>query len=155
VRQVISWRFLATIGALVGLTALIYLAFGNNRSVAEVIEASGIDLLVLTSEAPRFRVIASRPCTEPPRATAKKYRTSSQSIIAIRSWCSPAPLEYVYRRHSVIRAARFYVGLDRFRTTDVRASALNGRRRRTHLEVLGGLPERPKAEPERKSHGKA
>jgi hypothetical protein len=52
VRQVISWRFLATIGALVGLTALIYLAFGNNRSVAEVIEEEGpadrrIDLVSL------------------------------------------------------------------------------------------------------------
>jgi NAD(P)-dependent dehydrogenase (short-subunit alcohol dehydrogenase family) len=34
---------------------------------------------------------------------------------------------------------------DRFRTTDVRASALNARRRRTHLQVLGGAaPERPK-----------
>ena len=48
----ISWRFLATIGALVGLTALIYLAFGNNRSVAEVIEQEGpadrrIDLVSL------------------------------------------------------------------------------------------------------------
>ena len=41
VRQVLSWRFVATIGALVGLTALIYLAFGNNRSVAEVIEQEG------------------------------------------------------------------------------------------------------------------
>jgi hypothetical protein len=37
-RQVLSWRFLATIGALVGLTAVLYLAFGNTRSVAEVVE---------------------------------------------------------------------------------------------------------------------
>ena len=37
-RQVLSWRFVATIGALLGLTAIIYLAFGNNRSVAEVVE---------------------------------------------------------------------------------------------------------------------
>ena len=37
-RQVISWRFAATIGALIGLTLVIYLAFGNNRSVAEVIQ---------------------------------------------------------------------------------------------------------------------
>ena len=40
-RQVISWRFVATIGALLGLTAVVYLAFGNNRSVAEVIEDEG------------------------------------------------------------------------------------------------------------------
>ncbi len=40
-RQVISWRFVATIGALVGLTLVLYLAFGNNRSVAEVIEDEG------------------------------------------------------------------------------------------------------------------
>ena len=31
---------------------------------------------------------------------------------------------------------------DRFRTTDVRASALNAWRRRTHLEILGDLPGR-------------
>jgi hypothetical protein len=37
-RQVISWRFAATIGALVGLTLVIYLAFGNSNSVAEVID---------------------------------------------------------------------------------------------------------------------
>lgn len=40
-RQVLSWRFVATVGALLGLTAVIYLAFGNNRSVAEVIEDEG------------------------------------------------------------------------------------------------------------------
>jgi hypothetical protein len=40
-RQVISWRFVATIGALFGLTLVIYLAFGNNRSVAEVIQDGG------------------------------------------------------------------------------------------------------------------
>jgi NAD(P)-dependent dehydrogenase (short-subunit alcohol dehydrogenase family) len=33
---------------------------------------------------------------------------------------------------------------DRFRTTDVRASALNASLRRAYVEVLGGLPERPK-----------
>jgi len=40
-RQVLSWRFVATIGALIGLTLVIYLAFGNNRSVAEVIQEEG------------------------------------------------------------------------------------------------------------------
>jgi NAD(P)-dependent dehydrogenase (short-subunit alcohol dehydrogenase family) len=41
---------------------------------------------------------------------------------------------------------------DRFRTTDVRACALNAWLRRTHVEVLMGLPEQPKTEPERRSH---
>ena len=40
-RQVLSWRFVAAIGALLGLTAIVYLAFGNNRSVAEVIDTQG------------------------------------------------------------------------------------------------------------------
>ena len=40
-RQVISWRFVATIAALFGLTLVIYLAFGNSRSVAEVVEEEG------------------------------------------------------------------------------------------------------------------
>jgi hypothetical protein len=38
-RQVLSWRFLATIAALIGLTALVYLAFGNSRSVADVVKS--------------------------------------------------------------------------------------------------------------------
>jgi hypothetical protein len=42
-RQVLSWRFVATIAALVGLTALLYLAFGNSRSVAEVVEEEVIE----------------------------------------------------------------------------------------------------------------
>jgi hypothetical protein len=40
-RQVISWRFVATIGALLVLTVIVYLAFGTNRSVAEVIDDEG------------------------------------------------------------------------------------------------------------------
>ena len=35
---------------------------------------------------------------------------------------------------------------DRFRTTDVRFSALNAGRRRTYVEVLGGVPKRSEAE---------
>src|ERR1700726_4381624 len=35
---------------------------------------------------------------------------------------------------------------DRFRTTDVRASALNACPRRTYVKALGGVPERPEAE---------
>ena len=37
-RQVLSWRFVAAIGALVVLTGLVYLAFGNRTSVAQVVE---------------------------------------------------------------------------------------------------------------------
>jgi hypothetical protein len=37
-RQVLSWRFVATIGALLGLTAIVYLAFGNRTSVAQVVQ---------------------------------------------------------------------------------------------------------------------
>ena len=37
-RQVLSWRFVATIAALVGLTAIVYLAFGNRQSVAQVVQ---------------------------------------------------------------------------------------------------------------------
>ena len=44
---------------------------------------------------------------------------------------------------------------DRFRTTDVRVSALSARRPQTYFEALGDLPERPRTEPERKIHGKA
>jgi hypothetical protein len=40
-RQVISWRFVAAMGAVLGLMVVIYLAFGNNRSVAEVIQDEG------------------------------------------------------------------------------------------------------------------
>ena len=40
-RQVLSWRFVAALGALFGLTLVVYLAFGNNRSVAEVIDDQG------------------------------------------------------------------------------------------------------------------
>jgi NAD(P)-dependent dehydrogenase (short-subunit alcohol dehydrogenase family) len=43
---------------------------------------------------------------------------------------------------------------DRFRTTDVRACALNAALRRAYVEVLGGLPERPKTESEGKVMGK-
>jgi hypothetical protein len=38
VRQVLSWRFVATIAVLIGLTALVYLAFGNRQTVAEVVK---------------------------------------------------------------------------------------------------------------------
>lgn len=37
-RQVLSWRMVATIGALLGLTVVVYLAFGNRSSVAQVVE---------------------------------------------------------------------------------------------------------------------
>src|SRR3954471_22061880 len=43
---------------------------------------------------------------------------------------------------------------DRFRTTDVRASALNAGRRQTHVQGLGGLPQRPKTKFEGKIMGK-
>jgi hypothetical protein len=41
-RQVLSWRFVATIGALLGLTAIVYLAFGNRSSVAQVVEQQSV-----------------------------------------------------------------------------------------------------------------
>jgi NAD(P)-dependent dehydrogenase (short-subunit alcohol dehydrogenase family) len=44
--------------------------------------------------------------------------------------------------------------LDDFRTTDVRFSALNGRRRRTHVEVLGNVPERSRRSLEEQIMGK-
>src|SRR3984885_9361136 len=44
---------------------------------------------------------------------------------------------------------------DRFRTTDVRPSALNAWRRPTYFEALGDLLERPRTEPERRDYGKA
>jgi hypothetical protein len=52
-RQVLSWRFLATIGALLGLTVIVYLAFGNRQSVAQVVEQQSVetrrtDLISLT-----------------------------------------------------------------------------------------------------------
>lgn len=57
-------------------------------------------------------------------------------------------------RHRSLRLASV-IQPDRFCTTDVRVSALNAWLQRTHLQVLGGLPERPKLESERKNHGKA
>ena len=52
-RQVISWRFVATIGALLGLTALVYIAFGDRQSIAEVVQQETVqtrraDLISLT-----------------------------------------------------------------------------------------------------------
>jgi NAD(P)-dependent dehydrogenase (short-subunit alcohol dehydrogenase family) len=44
--------------------------------------------------------------------------------------------------------------LDDFRTTDVRFSALNCGRRRTHVEVLGNVPERSRRSPEEQIMGK-
>lgn len=43
VRQVISWRFVASIAALLGLTALVWLAFGDRQSVAEVVKEQTVD----------------------------------------------------------------------------------------------------------------
>lgn len=42
-RQVLSWRFVATIAALIGLTALVYLAFGDRRSVADVVREQAVE----------------------------------------------------------------------------------------------------------------
>jgi hypothetical protein len=52
-RQVLSWRFVATIGALLALTLVVYLAFGNRRTVAEVVtdqtvQTRRMDLISLT-----------------------------------------------------------------------------------------------------------
>jgi hypothetical protein len=52
-RQVLSWRFVATIGALFALTAIVWLAFGNRQSVAQVVEEQSVqtrraDLITLT-----------------------------------------------------------------------------------------------------------
>ena len=52
-RQVLSWRFVATIGALFGLTVIVYFAFGNRQSVAEVVQDQTVqtrraDLITLT-----------------------------------------------------------------------------------------------------------
>ena len=52
-RQVLSWRFVATIGALLALTVVVYLAFGNRTSVAQVVEQQAVqthhaDLVSLT-----------------------------------------------------------------------------------------------------------
>jgi hypothetical protein len=52
-RQVLSWRFVATIGALFALTVIVYFAFGNRQSVAEVVEDQQVqtrraDLITLT-----------------------------------------------------------------------------------------------------------
>ena len=42
-RQVLSWRFVATIAALLVLTALTYLAFGDRRSVADVVREQTVE----------------------------------------------------------------------------------------------------------------
>src|SRR5215212_10427718 len=52
-RQVLSWRFLATIAALFALTVIVYFAFGNRQSVAEVVQDQTVqtrraDLITLT-----------------------------------------------------------------------------------------------------------
>jgi hypothetical protein len=52
-RQVLSWRFVATIAALLGLTALVYLAFGNRQTVAQVVQHKSVqtrraDLISIT-----------------------------------------------------------------------------------------------------------
>jgi hypothetical protein len=52
-RQVLSWRFAATIAALLGLTALVYLAFGNRQTVAQVVQENSVqtrraDLISIT-----------------------------------------------------------------------------------------------------------
>src|SRR6185437_1357976 len=112
--------------------------------------------------------------TEPPRATARKWRTSSQSIM-VQSRTARCAFQSPYLTHrTAVRAViiahtdRHYpipngghqssrlasvVRPDRFCTTDVRASALNALLRRTYVEVLGGVPERRKTEPEKRSHG--
>ena len=52
-RQVLSWRFVATIAALLALTVIVYFAFGNRQSVAEVVQDQTVhtrraDLITLT-----------------------------------------------------------------------------------------------------------
>src|SRR5215510_4230510 len=52
-RQVLSWRFVATIAALLVLTGLVYLAFGNRQTVAQVVEQQSVqtrraDLISIT-----------------------------------------------------------------------------------------------------------
>ncbi|MET0144661.1 MAG: hypothetical protein ABW328_07765 [Ilumatobacteraceae bacterium] len=39
-RQVLSWRFVATIGALLGLTFFVYVAFADGSSISEVVAPS-------------------------------------------------------------------------------------------------------------------
>ena len=39
-RQVLSWRFVASIGALVALTLFVYVAFVDRDTIAEVVEPS-------------------------------------------------------------------------------------------------------------------
>jgi NAD(P)-dependent dehydrogenase (short-subunit alcohol dehydrogenase family) len=53
-----------------------------------------------------------------------------------------------------IRRSVLGARLDDFRTTDVRFSALNCRRRRTHVEVLGNVPERSRRSQEEQIMGK-
>ena len=52
-RQVLSWRFVATLAALFALTVIVYFAFGNRQSVAEVVKDQTVqtrraDLITLT-----------------------------------------------------------------------------------------------------------
>jgi hypothetical protein len=52
-RQVLSWRFVATLAALFALTVIVYFAFGNRQSVAEVVQDQTVqtrraDLITLT-----------------------------------------------------------------------------------------------------------
>lgn len=54
-RQVISWRFVATIGALVGLALFVYVAFVDRGTIAEVVEpadpsARRMDLVAIVLE---------------------------------------------------------------------------------------------------------
>src|SRR6201984_1713371 len=71
------------------------------------------------------------------------HRTAVRAIIIARAG-KHGPIPISGHRSSRLASV---VQPDRFRTTDVRASALNARRPQTHVEVLGSLPERPKTEP--------
>ena len=87
-RQVLSWRFVATIGALFALTVIVYFAFGNRQSVAEVVQDQTVqtrraDLITLDPRLDqrglRRRRAAARPARSPCRCSRSGSPTRCRS----------------------------------------------------------------------------